>query len=64
MKWYLTTEKTPEPNKIIVVTDLQGGYSIGEYNNGRYDIWPNYYFNSENYCIEAWAYIDEPKFHQ
>lgn len=70
MKWYLVSDKTPEPNKPIIVTDLYGGYSVGEYNNGKYynnggyDIWPNYCFDDENDCIEAWAYIDEPNFYQ
>ncbi len=70
MKWHLVSEKTPEPNKPIVVTDLHGSYSVGEYNNskyynnGGYDIWPNYYFDGENDCIEAWAYIDEPNLYQ
>ncbi len=60
MKWYFVADKTPEPNKPIIVTDLQGGYTTGEYNNGRYDIWPNYHFDGSNDQIEAWAYIDAP----
>ena len=64
MKWYLVSNKTPEPNKPIIVTDLHGGYTTGEYDGGRYDIWPNYYFDGENDCIKAWTYIDEPNFYQ
>lgn len=47
MNWYNVLERTPEPNKPIIVTDLQGHYSTGEYNSiYEYDVLPSYYFMS------------------
>lgn len=61
MIWYNILERTPEPNKSIIVTDLQGNYSTGKYNPiYEYDVLPSYYFMSSE-DVKAWAYIEEYK---
>lgn len=61
MNWYNVLERTPEPNKPIIVTDLKGHYSTGEYNSiYEYDVLPSYYFMSSE-DVKAWAYIEEYK---
>jgi hypothetical protein len=61
MIWYNILERMPEPNKPIIVTDLQGNYSTGKYNPiYEYDVLPSYYFMSSE-DVKAWAYIEEYK---
>ena len=60
MNWYLIEERTPKENKPIIVTDLKGNYSTGNYNNiYEYDVLSSYYFMSSK-DVKAWAYIEEP----